>query len=115
MTKSSKINAIIAQAEALGLKVAIEDNSGQVLDSLSLKISLNFNGNANMLESILTHEFISIHAHRVIIDGKPRAFKIAAKKYYTLGEPRAIQPTRIKYWLDMMAEDLNRYQTKIAA
>lgn len=116
-TKSTKLNTIIAQAEQLGLQVKIETENtmSTTLDSISLRISLNFNGHANLLESILTHEFITIHALRYTGDNKPRAYKLSARKYNILGEPTVIIPTRIEHWLNMMADDLHRYQTNQAA
>lgn len=113
-TKSAKLNTLIAQAQALGLKVEITtDNQYQTLESISVKIRPNFNSRNNLLEAIISDEFISIHALRSTHDGKPRAFLLNITKYsYSTTK---IKATQAKHWIDMMAEDLHRYQTKTAA
>lgn len=116
MTKSSKINAIVEHAQALGLIVEIENHDdSKLMEAVSIKIRRNFDGTANLLEQMYTYEFITIHATRMIYDGKPRAFKLNVIKYNFLTDSTKINPTRTKFWVEMMAEDLTRYNTKIAA
>jgi hypothetical protein len=115
-TASTKLNTIINQATRLGLRVDLtehEDDYG--CQTYVIEIHSNFEGHANMLEQILTYDYIRVVATRWHADNKPRAFRLYATKIGWCVDPTSLKPTRIHSWVDMMADSINRYtETKAA-
>jgi hypothetical protein len=115
MTKSSKINTLVDLAKELGLLVEIEDRSNERYDRYVVRIKRDINSKNNLLEQMYSHESLTIVASRYTGDNKPRAFKTLNTYGYLLGNDSDIKPSHLAIRIRMMAEDLTRYNTKIAA
>ncbi len=115
MTKSSKINNLVDLAKELGLLVEIEDRSNERYDRYTIRIKRDINSKNNLLEQMYSYESLIIVASRFTADNKPRAFKTLNTYTHLLGNDSDIKPSHLAIRIKMMAEDLIRYQTKIAA
>ena len=115
MTKSSKINNLVNLANELGLLVEIDDRSDTHTDAYIITIKRDFNGKNNLLEQMYSNESLVIVATRYSADDKPRAFKTNNSYRYLLGDSSSIKASHLAIRIRMMAEDLTRYNTKIAA
>lgn len=112
--KSPKLAKFVEQAEALGLVVTIEKGSSEYTESYRAIIARPQVEGSNMLAAMYNHEFLSLHAHRIVADGKPRAFKMHATSYPIFGKNRSHKISHIEFILKMWADDVQQYNDRRA-
>lgn len=70
MARSAVITRLITQAKAAGLAVTVEEENGDVLQSVSVTIRRPQVEAANMLDVVNNAEWISLHSVRTFNEGR---------------------------------------------
>lgn len=108
-TASGKLNRLIAQAEAGGLRVEVERNNpdDKLFEQYSVVIQMPRLDDPNALAAYYNARSLRLYAIR-LGPGSARAFKISATEYTYTGH-RSIKPKMLPYTVQSYAGDYARY------